>query len=202
MSRISEMMYCESHNSGSAHRDWLTRLPNQHQLWRNLRRELREARESAYEFAVFFVDVDRFKTVNDSYGHLAGDRVLRAIARHLTANVQKDDDVYRYGGDEFIVVMKDVRAIADVCRTAQRLGRGLTAHGTAADGTAWRAHVTMSVGVAILGGHKSSPAQAIDRADRAMYQAKALGRNGQYVIDQPQDSVVETTDSQIPKFAL
>jgi diguanylate cyclase (GGDEF)-like protein len=202
MSHIPAMVDCESHNLSSAHRDWLTRLPNQHQLWRNLQRELRGARQSAVMFALLFIDVDRFKTVNDSLGHLAGDKVLRAIARHLTAGVRKDDHVYRYGGDEFVVLMKDVPTIGNVRETAQRLGGGLTVHGTAADGTSWRTHITMSVGVAVLGGHRTSPAKAVDRADRAMYRAKALGRNGQYAIDQRQDSAEETTDSQAPEFAL
>jgi diguanylate cyclase (GGDEF)-like protein len=185
MSKVSRIVTGKSENATSAFQDWLTGLPNQRRLWQNLRREVRRARESDYCFAVLFIDVDRFKAVNDCHGHLVGDKVLRAVARQIGACVRPVDDVFRYGGDEFIVVMKDVRDLEDVCPLAQQLGRELIAKGTSFEGNKWQACVTKSVGVAIVEGTGCSSAEVIDRADRAMYQAKALGRNGRFLIDKP-----------------
>jgi diguanylate cyclase (GGDEF)-like protein/PAS domain S-box-containing protein len=168
----------------AAFRDSLTLLPNRAWLWRRLEREVRAARRRDYRFAVLFIDVDRFKDINDSYGHLAGDQVLQAIARRLTASVRPNDIVARYGGDEFVVLMKDIHGDKDIRRIVGRIGRCLEAVGKRRGGKEWRARVTVSVGVAICGGQGSSAVDAVERADRAMYRAKALGRNGRFVIDE------------------
>ncbi len=167
----------------NAARDHLTLLPDRTSLWCQLEREVRRAQQSDYHFAVLFVDVDRFKDVNDSFGHLAGDQVLQAVARRLTAVVRPNDEVVRYGGDEFVVLMKDVRGPNEVRRIAERIGRRVNAAGTGHGGKGWRARVTVSIGAALIGGQRSSAAEAVDRADQAMYRAKARGRNGRFVID-------------------
>jgi diguanylate cyclase (GGDEF)-like protein/PAS domain S-box-containing protein len=171
-------------------RDGLTFLPNRAWLWRQLEGEVQRARQSDYQFAVLFVDVDRFKAINDSFGHLAGDQVLQAIARRLRASVRPNDDVARYGGDEFVVLMKNVQIADDVRRIAERIGRFVNAAGKHRKGNVMQAQVTVSVGVAITGGTGTSVADVIDRADRAMYRAKALGRNGRFVMD---ESTVDLT---------
>lgn len=176
----------------AAFRDSLTLLPNRAWLWRRLEREVRAARKRDYQFAVLFIDIDRFKDINDSYGHLAGDQVLQAVARRLTASV-RPDDVARYGGDEFVVLMKDVHNAEDVRRIAGRIGRCVNAAGKCQGGKVWRARVTVSIGVAICGGQCSSAADAIERADRAMYRAKALGRNGRFAIDESSKDSKGTT---------
>jgi diguanylate cyclase (GGDEF)-like protein/PAS domain S-box-containing protein len=168
----------------AAFRDSLTLLPNRVWLWRQLEREVRAARRSDYEFAVLVVDVDRFKDINDSFGHLAGDRVLQAVARRLTASVRPHDAVTRFGGDEFVVLVKDIRGEKDVRRIAERIGRSLEAAGKSRGGEEWRAQVTVSIGVAISEGQGSSSVDLFERADQAMYRAKALGRNGRFVIDE------------------
>src|SRR4051812_6866048 len=164
MSQVTGIVDRDSQGANIEVRDWLTGLPTQYLLWRNLQRELRRSRGINYCFAVLFLDVDRFKAVNDSYGHLAGDKVLRAVARHIRASVRPDDEVFRFGGDEFIVLMKGTAAVADVARIAQRLGRELIARGTTLEGGKWLARVTMSVGGAIVSCNGSS-AEAIERAD-------------------------------------
>jgi diguanylate cyclase (GGDEF)-like protein/PAS domain S-box-containing protein len=168
----------------AAFRDSLTLLPNRVWLWRQLEREVRAARRSDYQFAVFVVDVDRFKEINDSFGHLAGDRVLQAVARRLTASVRPNDAVTRFGGDEFVVLVKNIRGDKDVRRITERIGRSLEAAGKRRGGEEWRAQVTVSIGVAISEGHGSSSVDLFERADQAMYRAKALGRNGRFVIDE------------------
>jgi len=167
----------------SAYRDSLTLLPNRDWLFRQLRRESRLARQRDYHFAVLFVDIDRFKVINDSFGHLVGDRVLQAVARRLKASVRPNDAVARYGGDEFVVLMKAVGSNEDICRITERIGRSLESVGKQATSGKWPARVTASIGAAIIGGEGSTAAGAIERADRAMYRAKALGRNGQFIID-------------------
>ncbi len=168
----------------AAFRDSLTLLPNRAWLWRQLEREVRSAQKSDYRYAVLFIDIDRFKEINDSYGHLAGDRVLEAVAGRLKASVRPNDVITRYGGDEFVVLMKDVGSGDDIRRIAERIGRCVETVGKGRKGEEWRARVTVSIGVAISGGQGASAVDAVERADGAMYRAKALGRNGQFVIDE------------------
>lgn len=175
------------HQPESNLRDALTRLPNRTWLWRQLERTVRRAKRSDSRFAVFFIDVDRFKAINDTFGHLAGDQGLQAVARRLTTSVRPEDVVARYGGDEFVVIMKDVHSAKHVRRIARRISRCVNAAGTSRGCTKWQARITVSIGVAIGGGRHFSAAEAVDRADRAMYRAKALGRNGQIVIDELPD---------------
>jgi diguanylate cyclase (GGDEF)-like protein/PAS domain S-box-containing protein len=171
----------------AAFRDSLTQLPNRNWLWRQLEREVLTARQYEYQFAVLFIDVDRFKEINDTHGHIAGDQVIQAVTRRLKAIVRPSDDITRYGGDEFVVLMKDVHNEENVRRIAERIGHSVDVAGKCRD--SWRVRVTVSIGVAFSGGQCSSAADLIERADRAMYRAKALGRNGQFVIDQwPTDS--------------
>jgi diguanylate cyclase (GGDEF)-like protein len=168
----------------AAFRDSLTLLPNRVWLWRQLEREVRAARRSDYQFAMLVIDIDRFKDINDSFGHLAGDHVLQAVARRLTASVRPNDAVTRFGGDEFVVLLKDTRGDQDVRRVTERISRSLEAAGKRRGGEEWRAQVTVSIGVAISQGQRSSSVDLFERADQAMYRAKALGRNGRIVIDE------------------
>jgi diguanylate cyclase (GGDEF)-like protein/PAS domain S-box-containing protein len=174
----------EPRRISAAFRDSLTLLPNRAWLWRQLERAVCSARQSDYQFAVLFIDIDRFKEINDSFGHLAGDQVLQAVASRVAASVRPNDVVARYGGDEFVVLMKNVASAEVVQGIAERICRCVNAAGIRQGGEEWRARVTVSVGVAIGAGQGLSAIDAVDRADRAMYRAKRLGRSGQYVIDE------------------
>lgn len=174
----------EPRRLSAAFRDSLTLLPNRAWLWRQLEREVRSARQRDYQFAVLFIDVDRFKDINDSFGHLVGDQVLQSVASRLTACVRPNDVVARYGGDEFVVLMKNVTTAEVVQEIAERICRCITAAGICQGSKAWRARVTVSVGVAISAGQGLSTVDAVERADRAMYRAKRLGRSGRIVIDE------------------
>jgi diguanylate cyclase (GGDEF)-like protein len=142
----------------AAHRDDLTGTGNR----RHAELLLQSLREGD---AVLLVDLDHFKTVNDTWGHRAGDEVLQALGAYLQSCVRSSDDVARYGGDEFVVLARG--AGADTAATADRLLRG------------WREaghKTTISIGVAV---HHSpqSPATILDAADAALYAAKSQGRN-------------------------
>jgi diguanylate cyclase (GGDEF)-like protein len=164
-------------------RDPLTGLLNRDWLMQQLELAAGQPPPSNARYAILFIDVDRFKNVNDSFGHLVGDAVLQAVARRLVASVRPGDTVVRYGGDEFVVLMKGLRSAKSIASVAARIGRRVNAAGMLPGGKSWRVRVTMSIGAAECEGGHYAPLAAIDCADRAMYRAKSLGRNGRFVID-------------------
>ena len=136
--------------------------------------EVTRALRSDAPLALLLVDVDHFKRVNDSYGHLIGDEVLRALATELRQQVRESDVVGRFGGEEFTVLLPRTDA-AGACRIAERLrtsAGGLSV--PAADG---RIGVTVSIGVAVLGQHGRDLFELLAAADLALYRAKDAGRN-------------------------
>jgi diguanylate cyclase (GGDEF)-like protein len=162
-----------------AHRalhDPLTELPNRTLFFDRLEQALYRASRSPGSVAVMFIDVDRFKVINDSLGHEAGDEVIRAVAALLESSVRPGDTVARFGGDEFVVCCEEVadaasaRAIAE--RFAQRLQRPF--------GIAGREFaVTLSIGIALTGHHRDARADDLLRlADAAMYRVKERGGDG------------------------
>ncbi|MEX2285624.1 MAG: GGDEF domain-containing protein [Planctomycetaceae bacterium] len=156
--------------SRDASRDFLTALPARGALQSRLRRAERRARRRDSRFAVLFIDVDGFKGVNDTMGHRTGDLVLRVLGRRLAASVRPGDFVARYGGDEFVALIEDVRTDAEVQQIAARIHAQLSEPIRAGDG---RLQVSVSVGVAI--GHAAADA-LVDEADRAMYRMKQAKR--------------------------
>ncbi len=159
-----------------AQHDVLTELPNRALCIERLRAALQRAERTQEKVAVLFIDLDHFKTINDSLGHHVGDALLRSVAQRLLGGVRAGDTVSRLGGDEFVVVLNGVDGVDEIGRiVAQRLvPRVRQPH--AVDGA--ELQVSCSVGIAVY----PDDAQDIDtlmrHADAAMYQAKAEGRNG------------------------
>ena len=155
--------------------DHLTGLPNRALLLERLRRVLERAgKDGTYLFAVLFLDLDRFKNVNDSLGHTIGDELLVEIAKRLRACVHPADVVARLGGDEFVVLLEGIGEIEDASRVAERLQASLKAPVVL---QSQELYTTASIG--IVGGSRAylRPEDLLRDADTAMYRAKEGGKN-------------------------
>ncbi len=167
--------------------DGLTGLPNRLLFNDRLESTLREARRTAETFAVLFVDLDRFKEINDSLGHAIGDQVLVATAKRLRAVVRGSDTVARYAGDEFTLILRHIVQREDVLRVAEKLLRSMEAPLTLADGS--ELHVTASIGISFHPDDATDAENLIKHADMAMYSAKGRGRNNcQSYVAVPEES--------------
>jgi diguanylate cyclase (GGDEF)-like protein/PAS domain S-box-containing protein len=160
-----------------AHRafyDPLTNLPNRALFVDRLRHSLRRAsRRKDYLFAVLFLDVDRFKLINDSLGHMAGDRLLVMIARRLELSLRPGDTVARLGGDEFTILLDDIHDVSDATRVADRIQHELNQPFHLGD---QELYTSASIGIALSATGYDRPEDVLRDADTAMYRAKALGK--------------------------
>ena len=167
--------------------DGLTGLPNRMLFNDRLKSVLHDARRTGEVFAVLFVDMDRFKGINDSLGHAVGDQVLVAGARRLTDAVRASDTVARYAGDEFTLILRHVNDRSDIDRVAAKLLKGMQAPLVLDDGS--ELHVTTSIGVSVYPDDATDAEGLVKHADMAMYSAKARGRNNmQAYADVPADT--------------
>ena len=154
--------------------DPLTGVATRFAMIPRLEQERERSMRSEDPCSVGMMDLDRFKSVNDTHGHRAGDMVLQETTRFMLKHLRHYDQVYRYGGEEFVLVLPDT-PLARAKRVLDRLRRGLKRHGTRLDDETVL-HVSASFGIATLHPDVSVRA-AIDRADQALYAAKAAGRN-------------------------
>ena len=154
--------------------DPLTNLPNRLLLEDRIGQAIEACRRAASRCAVLFVDLDRFKSVNDSLGHFYGDELLRSVADRLRSAMRSEDTVSRLGGDEFVVLLRDLAHAEHADLVAQKVldvvGAPVQIHGR-------ELCVTPSVGVALFPDHGASAQALISAADAAMYHVKKAGRN-------------------------
>ncbi len=167
-------------------RDPLTDLYNRRYLLESLTRELQRADRSRTPVGLILVDLDHFKSINDTYGHLAGDEVLRQVARFLERHVRGGDIVCRYGGEEFVVILPG-GSLADTQRRADGIR-----HQVKALRMTYRESqigpLTVSLGVAVFPDHGRSEDTLLAAADRALYRAKIEGRDRAVLAERPPDS--------------
>lgn len=154
--------------------DQLTGLPNRMLLLDRIQTSLAKAERQPIELSLLFIDIDGFKHVNDTYGHLVGDKLLQSISERLLTCVRGSDTVGRLGGDEFVVVLNAISQREDVIHIAEKI-REQTKKAFIIDGLTL--HLGSSVGVASYPENGSSDMQLLQYADQAMYRAKSAGGN-------------------------
>ena len=130
------------------------------------------------KLAVIFIDINKFKQLNDNYGHLIGDLVLKETAKRVTSSVRADDDVYRYGGDEFVIVAHN---IAKRCYVNAMLNHLIERFDSPFIFEQHTLTVSLSIGVALAPDHSQDPQKLLKLADQAMYQAKQASKNGYHL---------------------
>ena len=156
-----------------ANEDPLTSLPNRHWLTNYLPVAVRRAKSSGRMLAVMYLDLDGFKAVNDTLGHLAGDQLLRAAALRMKSALKPSDSIARHGGDEFVLIIEQMACETDAAHVAQRMLEVLSSPFELGHG---RNTVAASIGVALFPRDGEDPELLLGRADEAMYRAKAAGR--------------------------
>ena len=156
-----------------AHHDALTGLPNRTAFIEHMDVQLPAARAAGARLALLFIDLDHFKRVNDSLGHLVGDALLQTVAQRITGTLRAGDLVSRFGGDEFLVLLTGGMPMAAVQEVAHKL---LAAVGAPVEVEGESISVTPSIGVAVFPRDGDTPDELIKHADTAMYHAKARGR--------------------------
>lgn len=173
LSDLSAVRQAEQRIAHLAHHDSLTGLPNRRLFRERIDAEIDRCRRLAHRFAVLFIDLDGFKSINDTLGHLAGDRLLELLALRLSPLVRRSDTLARLGGDEFVMLMTDLARDEDAERMAEKL---LAAIGEPAQVAGETLQVGASIGIAIFDDDAADADGLMMAADTAMYAAKTAGR--------------------------
>jgi diguanylate cyclase (GGDEF)-like protein/PAS domain S-box-containing protein len=171
---IVERRQAEARVHHMAYHDALTGLPNRALLSERLDRAMLAARRDGRKLAVMFIDLDRFKTINDSLGHLTGDHLLKEVANRLCRVVRAVDTVARLGGDEFVVLVPGVRAAEECALVGEKIIAAL-AEPVRFEGR--NLHISPSIGICLCPDDGEDVETLMRKADSAMYHAKASGRN-------------------------
>ncbi|MBK7051035.1 MAG: EAL domain-containing protein [Rhodoferax sp.] len=189
---ISHRKTAEEEINHLAFYDPLTNLPNRRLLIDRLRHALLAGSRSDSAGALFFIDVDNFKTLNDTLGHDKGDMLLDQVARRLSATVREEDTIARLGGDEFVIMMEGLSLIAlDAAALARVVAEKiLEAFKEPYDLQGTPYLCTVSIGIALFNRPTDTVEELLKQADLAMYQAKAAGRNTLRFFDPQMQSVV------------
>ncbi|WP_292433541.1 EAL domain-containing protein [Methylobacter sp.] len=165
-----------------AYYDPLTSLPNRRLLWERLKHGIELERRDSKHLALLMLDLDRFKIVNDSMGHLAGDELLQQVAARIKTKLREVDMVARLGGDEFVVLLEDIAHPEDAARVAEAIVSDLSKpfqllqSNNAHPELSRKVRIGASIGISLFPQHGDSPETLMDNADIALYRAKDEGR--------------------------
>jgi diguanylate cyclase (GGDEF)-like protein len=172
--QLHEISQLQARLKAQAFRDPLTEVYNRRYLEETLPRELSRAQRNGHPLALIMVDLDHFKRVNDTYGHPAGDAVLKALASILTHGAREGDIICRYGGEEFLVALPNM-TLEQACQRAETWRRALCESSIAYGDL--RINCALSAGVAAYPCHDGNMETLLHLADKALYRAKSNGRN-------------------------
>ena len=160
-----------------AFHDPLTHLPNRRLLDDRLHQAAALARRDQHRLSLIFIDLDKFKPVNDEFGHAAGDELMRAVALRMQSCVRASDTIARVGGDEFVVLLPHIEATADALSVANKIHGVLKQPFQLQSAVTATVSISSSLGIAVYPDHASDELTLMRQADAAMYQAKTAGRN-------------------------
>lgn len=159
-----------------SHSDELTKLDNFRSFSETLQTEIERARRYDRPLTMMMIDIDDFKNCNDTYGHLAGDSVLKQIALLIKKNTRGPDFVARYGGEEFVVILPET-GVDEAYVVAERIREEIDHHTFLGDGAIPLGHVSVTIGISSLPGREANRDDLVRTADAAMYQGKSAGKN-------------------------
>jgi diguanylate cyclase (GGDEF)-like protein len=153
--------------------DNLTKLPNREMFYEFASTAQKEAEEKNKIFALLFLDLDNFKEINDQYGHLVGDRLLRALSQRLRNTIRESDIASRFGGDEFVILLKDIKTVENTKKVTQHIVDSISKPFTINDE---KIYISASIGISFYS-YKATIDRLLKNADEAMYKAKKDGKN-------------------------
>lgn len=171
---ITARKFAEEHRAHLALHDLLTGLPNRALLAEHMRQTIEECHANNSKAALLLVDLDRFKVINDTRGHQAGDTLLRQVAERISGSLEANELAARIGGDEFAIILRDIASVEDVSSKCQHL---LSQIGKTYSIGESDQLIGASIGVAMIPDDSNSPDELLRLADLAMYEAKSSGRN-------------------------
>ncbi len=171
---ITQRMEAEERLHHLAYHDMLTDLPNRALFMDRIEHAMQRRRMSGQRLALLFLDLDRFKNINDTLGHDAGDRLLQTVARRITQCVREGDTVARFGGDEFAVLLEDVATTDVASQIASKFNEAI---GKVIEVDGHELFVTASIGISFFPDDADTAGILLKNADAAMYRAKDMGRN-------------------------
>ena len=169
----------EKQTRKEADRDPLTNLLNRRAGERSIAEALKKAEAENMRCAILLIDLDRFKPINDTYGHEAGDQTLIMVSDRLTNTLRKSDIVIRWGGDEFLIMVRQGHSDLQIEVVAEKILEALAADIVINDTT--RENIGASIGISLYPEHAADSALLFDMADKAMYHIKRSGRNGYFI---------------------
>lgn len=185
---ISERMEIQERMQYLAHHDALTELPNRLLLFDRLEQAIYRCTRSKGLFSILFLDLDRFKIINDTLGHDTGDLVLQKVASRLREELRATDTIARLGGDEFAILLEDVKSISDVTKVAQNiintLSKPIHVH-------QHELYITTSIGISTFPADGEDANHLLKNADIAMYQAKHLGKDTYQIYDKNMNALTD-----------
>ncbi len=189
---ITDRKAAEEEIKNLAFYDSLTQLPNRRLLFDRLKQALASSTRNRRKGALLFIDLDNFKILNDTLGHVTGDQMLQQAAQRLMSQVREDDSVARLGGDEFVVILEDLSEyILEAATQTETIGNKiLAALNQPYQLGLHECHSTSSIGAVLIDGHQQAADELLKQADIAMYQAKKSGRNNLCFFDPKMQDII------------